>query len=90
MKSATVGAEDIDIDAGIFGFEDDDDADGSSPIYQYRSDDEWKKLGEVGTDLIQINPRAPSPSPSALRKQEPSPDPHHHYRYPPVQEGQVD
>jgi len=31
-KSATVGAEDIDIDAGIFGFEDDDDADGSSPI----------------------------------------------------------
>jgi len=27
-----VGAEDIDIDAGIFGFEDDDDAVDSSPI----------------------------------------------------------
>ena len=88
MKSATVGAEDIDIDAGIFGFE--DDAMGPSPIHQYRSENEWKKLGEVGTDLIQINPQTPSPSPSALRKQEPSPDPHHHYRYPPVQEGQVD
>ena len=37
MKSATVGAEDIWMLAGIFGFEDDADADGSSPIYQYHS-----------------------------------------------------
>jgi hypothetical protein len=33
MKSATVGAEDIDILDGIFGFE--DDAVDSSPIHQY-------------------------------------------------------
>jgi len=33
MKSATVGAEDIDIDAGIFGLE--DDAVGSSPTHQF-------------------------------------------------------
>jgi hypothetical protein len=37
MKSATVGAEDIRMLAGIFGFDDEDDAVGSSPTYQHHS-----------------------------------------------------
>jgi hypothetical protein len=34
MKSATVGAEDIDIGSAVFVVFEEDDAEGSSPIYQ--------------------------------------------------------